>query len=161
MLQQFTTIMLLALSALLSACVAPTPSSSIIGLDKASLVKQLGKPQRERSYPEGERWDYSRGLEGIFTYFVYLDSNGIVSRYEQVLSEQNFARIKQGMTKADVIDIIGEAPRQHGIARGRGYVWGYRNFWYPGCIWFLVEFDAEDVVRSAGYSRRPQLAACR
>jgi hypothetical protein len=57
MLQQFTSIMLLALSALLSACVAPTPSSSIIGLDKASLVKQLGKPQRERSYPEGERWD--------------------------------------------------------------------------------------------------------
>jgi hypothetical protein len=57
--------MLLALSVLLCACVAPIPSSSIIGLDKASLINQLGKPQHEGIYPEGERWDYSRGLEGI------------------------------------------------------------------------------------------------
>jgi hypothetical protein len=120
MLRGLTQIMLLALSVLLCACVAPIPSSSIIGLDKASLINQLGKPQHEGIYPEGERWDYSRSLEGIFTYFVYLDSNGIVSRYEQVLSEKNFARIKPGMTKIQVIEIIREAPRHHSIARGRG-----------------------------------------
>lgn len=161
MLRRLTTIMLLPLSVLLCACVAPTPSSSIIGLDKTSLVKQLGKPQREASYPEGERWDYSRGQYGVYTYFVYFDPTGTVSRYELALSEERFSRIQPGMTKEDVIQLIGEAPRRHGIARHRGYVWGYRNFWSSACLWFLVEFDAEDVVRSAGYSRRPQLAACR
>ena len=160
MLRRLTTIMLLALSVLLCACVAPVPSSSIIGLDKASLEKQLGKPQRQGVYSEGERWDYSRGHYGVFTYFVYLDSNGIVSRYEQVLSEKNFALIKPGMTKADVIQIIGEAPKYHSIARGRGYVWSYRNLSHE-CIWFQIEFDPEHVVRSTGYNRRPQIATCR
>lgn len=160
MLRRLASIMLLALSILLCACVAPTPSSSIIGLDKASLVKQVGKPQREGIYADGERWDYSRGHYGVFTYFVYFDSNGMVSRYEQVLSEKNFARIKPGMTKADVIQMIGDAPKYHSIARGRGYVWSYRNL-SPECIWFQIEFDPEDVVRSTGYNRRPQIAACR
>jgi hypothetical protein len=152
---------LLVLSALLSACVAPVPTTAIIGLDKPALLQKLGKPKRESVYLDGERWDYSRGHEGIFMYFVHIDSEGRVARYEQVLSEENFARIKPGMTKAEVIDIIGEGPRYNGIARGRGSVWSYKNFWSSVCIWFQVEFDADHVVRSTGYNRRPTIAACR
>ena len=161
MLRRLTTITMLALAALLCACVAPVPSSSIIGLDRASLASKLGKPQREGVYQGTERWDYSRGHENIFTYFVYFDGDGRVTRYEQALSEENFARIKPGMTKAQVIELIGEAPRYHGIARDRGYVWSYRNFRSAVCIWFQIEFDPEHVVRSTGYNRRPQVAACR
>ncbi len=155
------TIALLVASALLSACVTPVPTAAIIGLDKEALLQKLGKPTREAMSQSGERWDYSRGHEGIFMYFVHIDSDGRVARYEQVLSEENFARIKSGMTKAEVIEMIGEAPRQNKIARGRGYVWSYKNFRSSVCIWFQIEFDPNHVVRSTGYNRRPAIAACR
>ena len=157
----FKKLALLVLLVLLAACVTPVPTTSIIGLEKPALLQKLGKPKRESVYMNVERWDYSRGYEGVFMFFVYFDRDGRVSRYEQVLTEENFARIKPGMTKTEVIDIIGEGPRYNGIARGRGYVFSYKNFWSSVCIWFQVEFDADHVVRSTGYNRRPAIAACR
>jgi hypothetical protein len=157
----FNKLILLVLSASLSACVTPVPTADIIGLDKPALLQKLGKPRREAVYLDGERWDYSRGHEGIFMYFVHIGRDGRVARYEQVLSDENFARIKPGMTKAEVIDIIGEGPRYNGIANGRGYVWSYKNFRSSVCIWFQIEFDPNHVVRSTGYNRRPTIAACR
>ncbi len=149
-----------ALSAFLFGCASPIPSPDIIGLDKASLLQKLGKPLRESIYEQGERWDYSRGPDGLNTYFIYIDKNDKVSRYEQVLTDTNFDRIKPGMTKAEVIQIIGDPPKRHSIGRDRGYVWSYRSF-STICIWFQVEFSTEDVVRSAGYNRRPSGIPCR
>lgn len=153
-------LMLFGVSALSLGCTASLPTPDIIGLDRITVIEKLGKPNRESVKNDGVRLDYSRGPDGLNTYFVYLDKNGKVRDYEQALSDSNFARIARGMTKAEVIEIIGDAPKQHIIARDRGYVWSYRSF-STICIWFQVEFSPEDIVRSTGYNRRPTGMPCR
>jgi hypothetical protein len=147
-------------SALMLGCNATFSVTDLVGLNKASVIQRLGKPQREKIATDGERWDYSRGADGLNTYFVFLDSDGKVSRVEQVLSETNFNRVQPGMTQAEVIDIIGDPPKRHLIGRDRGYVWSYRSF--PDmCFWFQIEFGLDDIVRSVGYNRRPTGIPCR
>jgi hypothetical protein len=152
--------MLSSVSALILGCTASLPNPDIIGLDRARVIEKLGQPNRESAKNDGVRLDYSRGPDGLNTYFVYLDRSGKVKDYKQVLSDSNFARIAPGMTRAEVIEIIGDAPKQHLIARDRGYVWSYRSF-STVCIWFQVEFSLEDIVRSTGYNRRPTGMPCR
>lgn len=153
---------LISLTLLLSlfGCTTSSPTPSIIGLDKSSLLQSLGKPIRVSTHGDGERWNYSRGTDGLSTYFIYIDREGKVSRYEQVLSDANFDRIKSGMTQDEVIKILGDPPKRHPLGRERGYVWSYRTF-DTICIWFQIEFRPDDVVRSTGYNRRPTGIPCR
>ena len=90
---------------------------------------------------------------GSDTYFIYVDNQDRVVRWEQVLTEERFDTIAQGMTKDQVIERIGITKITHGLARGRGYVWHYR-YTTPHCKSFVIEFTPEDIVRSAGYRIR-------
>ncbi len=136
------------------------PLSSYVGQGKSSLIRKQGPPMRTTVLPSGERLDYSRGPDGLNTFFVYLDNAGKVSKVEQVVTEENFKLIKPGMTRDEVINTLGDAPKRHEIGRDRGYVWSYRTL-STICIWFQIEFTAENIVRSSGYNRRPTGIACR
>ncbi len=98
---------------------------------------------------------YARGPFGKHTYFVYMDQDGLVERWVQVLHEKNFEQIKPGMTREEVVSIIGESKDAFGLARHRGYVWNYR-YVNPHCFWFQIEFTKEDIVRSTGYGKPPE-----
>ncbi len=148
------------LPALVAGCVATSPLSVSVGDSKSEVVRQLGKPMRETALAYGERLDYSRGPDGLNTYFVYLDNEGRMSRVEQSLTDTNFSRIQAGMSQAQVIEILGDPPKRHQIGRERGYVWSYRSF-STVCNWFQIEFTPEDIVRSADYNRRPAGIPCR
>ncbi len=130
------------------------------GKSRGEILAKFGKPMRSSLAPDGERLDYSRGPDGLNTYFLYLNHEGKVTRIEQALSENNFNRIQTGMSQSEVIEILGDPPKRHIIGRERGYVWSYRNF-STTCIWFQIEFTPEDIVRSAGYNRRPTGIPCR
>ncbi len=145
----------ISFSALISACAGYMPTDSMIGGDREQIIKTLGHPSNELSTSEGQVMIYPRGPSGKHTYFVYLDQNGTMSRWTQVLNEKNFTRIKPGMTRDEVISIIGESKVRDGIAFGRGYVWSWRyvNF---HCFWFRVEFTPENIVRSTMYQKPPE-----
>jgi len=149
-----TTIIILLIS-LLSACASYGPTNKLVGLSKDHIVAVLGKPSTELQSFDGQLLIYSKGPYGKETFFVYLNRDGVMQRWTQVLNEKNFERIVPDMTRDQVIEIIGDSKDRFGLARGRGYVWNYR-YVNPFCFWFQIEFAADDTVRSTGYSQPPE-----
>lgn len=152
MMHRYTLITLLFI-AITAGCAGYSPNKHIIGQDRAALVADMGQPEREYEVDGSKVLHFPRGPAGSHTYFVYLDSNDRVMKWEQVLTEDRFATIAPGMTKDQVIHILGITKITNGLARNRGYVWHYR-YDTPHCNSFVIEFTAEDVVRSASLRKR-------
>lgn len=136
-----------------AGCASYSPRSDLVGQSRATLVAQMGAPEREYPSQGLQKLHYPRGFAGSHTYFVYLDSNDRVVRWEQVLTEARFNTVRPGMTKQEVIDLLGVPSLTNGLARDRGYVWHYR-YETPACQSFVIEFTPEDTVRSPGYRIR-------
>jgi len=143
----------LIFACVLAGCAGYRPPADLIGQSRADLISRMGQPEREYPSPAGQKLHYPRGPAGSHTYFVYLDSSDRVIRWEQVLTEERFGTIRPGMTRDQVIDVLGIAKITNGLGRNRGYVWHYR-YDTPHCQSFVIEFTQEDVVRSAGYRLR-------
>ena len=144
---------LVCVATLVSGCAGYAPNAKIVGQTKAFVIQTLGQPERENLINGNIQLQFPRGPRGSHTYFVYLDAEERVTGWEQVLNEERFNQIAQGMTREQVIDLIGISRITHGLARERGYVWHYRYF-NQQCKSFVIEFTKEDVVRSAGYITR-------
>ena len=149
----FLTTFVLCVVATVSACAGYAPSADMVGQRREALIQQLGQPERETIADGKKKLQFPRGPGGSHTYFVYLNNEDRVADWEQVLTEARFNQIVPGMTKDQVVDLIGISRITHGLARERGYVWHYR-YWNTGCSSFVVEFALDDVVRSAGYRIR-------
>lgn len=136
-----------------SSCAGYAPSKTSIGQDRATLIASMGQPERIQTADGFEVLHYPRGPSGSHTYFVSIDDNGRVTKWEQVLTEERFNTISPGMTNEQVIGILGITKITHGLARNRGYVWHYR-YATPHCKSFVIEFTPDSTVRSAGYRIR-------
>jgi hypothetical protein len=145
-----------ALSVLvLYGCSGYAPHNTMLGSSRDQVIQVMGKPAIEISIPEGHVMQYPRGPFGKHTYFVHLNPDDKVIRWTQVLVEKNFARIRPGMHRDEVVATIGESKAVFGLARDRGYVWNYR-YVTPHCFWFQIEFASDDTVRSTGYGKPPE-----
>jgi hypothetical protein len=142
-------------SLLLYSCASYAPDDLMLGSSREQIVQILGQPTTELTGPDGKVMMYPRGPFGKHTYFVYLNRDGTMERWAQVLNEKNFGQISPRLNRSDVVATIGESKETFGLARNRGYVWSYR-YVNPHCFWFQVEFSAEDIVRSTGYSKSPE-----
>ena len=141
------------LIALLSGCAGYSPSRDIVGQDRAGLSASMGQPERQYEVDGFTVLHYPRGPAGSHTYFLYLGSDRRVVKWEQVLTEDRFNTIDSGMTKDQVIRVLGTTKITKDLARQRGYVWHYR-YETPHCKSFVIEFAPDDTVRSAGYRIR-------
>ena len=144
----------------LSACVTYAPSQALLGKSRQEIIRLMGPPSREIALDEGRRLVYPRGPYGRHTYFIDVDSADRVRRFEQVLTEKNFALIIPGMRSEAVLALIGDSREQFSLARERGFVWNYR-YVTPFCHWFQIEFDKEGAVRSTGYGPPPECRRAR
>lgn len=153
MFKSFKSLALSLLVVTLSGCAGYAPTDTLIGKTRDEAISVLGKPTREMTVNGNTQLHYPRGPAGSHTYFVTIGPDNTVTRWEQVLTEENFARIKAGMNKQTVLALIGETAIQNGLARNRGYVWSYR---YPTgeCRSFMIEFTPEDIVRSTEFRLR-------
>lgn len=139
----------------LSGCAVYRPDNQMLGAARGDLIQRLGLPTSELDAPEGRILVSAHGPFGKHTYFAYMNAESVMARWTQVLEEKNFDLIKPGMTRNEVVALIGESKVRDGIAFGRGYVWSWRyvNF---NCLWFRVEFTADDVVRYTMYQKPPE-----
>ncbi len=140
---------------LVGGCSTYGPSQQMIGQDRNALVARLGPPTSELAQGQETRLEYARGPYGRHTYFITLDHEGRVKRWEQVLHPAQFQKIVPRMTKAEVLNIIGQSFEVSLLGRNRGEVWSYR-YETPLCVWFQIEFSQEGVIRSAGDGIPPE-----
>ncbi len=160
MYSKLSTPILVFVAALLCGCAGYSPHQGHFGqpLDVAGesqdvLVARLGPPERALHIDGLRVLHFPRGPAGSHTYFVYVDNQDRVVKWEQVLTEERFNTIQPGMNQDEVVNLIGITKITNGLARNRGYVWHYR-YETPHCKSFVIEFTPEDTVRSSGYRFR-------
>jgi hypothetical protein len=153
MLNLFRIPLTIGLSVIICGCAGYAPSPDLVGQQSSALTQVLGQPERESIVDGKKRLHFPRGPAGSHTYFVYLDDEDRVLGWEQVLTEERFAQVAPGMTKEQVIELIGISKITHGLGRQRGFVWHYRYFNHQ-CKSFVIEFTLQNIVRSAGYITR-------
>ena len=101
------------------------------------VVRMKGPPAVEIANPDGSKnMAYPRGYFSGQTFMVRVGRDGLVQSVEQVLNDERFYRIVPGITRDDVLRLIGppietmEFPRLQQVAWEYRYrdSWGYDAF---------------------------------
>jgi hypothetical protein len=122
--------LLIGCSTLSTALVKP-------GQTEGEMVAVMGQPTGRYAMAAGvQRVEYAKGPYGRATYMVDLDGGGRVTAVEQVLTPQNFAKVPNGMSSQDLLQLLGR-PSDKARERGNRETWSWR---YPtsDCLWARV-----------------------
>jgi hypothetical protein len=143
----------LVLTALVGACAG---SAFRAGQTEPELLSHAGRPTGRYSMPGGgQRLEYATGPMGRQTWMVDLDAQGRVVRWAQVLNEATFQQVTDGMSRDDLLRLIGR-PAQRVPERMNRETWYWR---YPTneCLWFGVTVLPPDgrVQHGGGYMIDP------
>ncbi|WJF88906.1 outer membrane protein assembly factor BamE [Paraburkholderia bonniea] len=120
---------------------------------EAQIRQQMGRPETERTFADGSRrFEYPRGPQGLNTYMVDLNRDGVLRSITQVLNAETFAQVRPGMSEDDVRLLLGK-PGEVAEYRLKGEtVWSWK--WREGGVnqegMFNVHFDtAHQVVTTS------------
>ncbi len=130
---------------LLAACAGPrgiVPAQSTLADVRASL----GSPTDIRFDGNGEElWEYARGPMGTETYLIRAGRDGRVKNVTQLLTEEQFNKIRPGQSdKAAVRNLLGRPSDQLFLHNGTSWIWFVR----PGPQYghMVVHFGPDDIV---------------
>jgi outer membrane protein assembly factor BamE (lipoprotein component of BamABCDE complex) len=140
---------LFALAAPLAGCANIDAVSS--GMPAQQVQAKLGTPDTVRKNPDGsEVWEYPGGPLGRQTYMVTLGSDRSVREIHQVLSDEYFSRVRAGMSRDEVRQLLGKPGEIMVFSARDEEVWSWR-YQQQNPMFFNVLFD-----RSAGTVRSSQ-----
>lgn len=144
------------LSALTAGCInMRSPTTLAPGADPDAIRQQLGEPTGRYALADGvQRLEYARGPYGRETWMLDVDAQGRLIKATQVLAEPNFATIKAGMTRDEVLQRIGRPGNVGYVGRQKQTVWNYR-YASPFCQWFQVGLSQAGIVEDTGYGPDP------
>jgi len=134
----------------LSACGREGVWSGDFGLDKlqkgvateAQVRSLMGEPDSVHEDGGGIRTlEYPKGPQGITTWMVRIDADGVMSGYEQVLTDQQFARVQVGMTREQVRRVLGRPRSVVPFQRKQEEVWDWKYQQAHEQRLFNVHFD--------------------
>lgn len=115
----------------------------------------MGAPSGQYALAEGRsRLEFARGPYGKHTYMLDFDASGRMTSWRQVLTEEDFSRIRPGQTRDHVLQSIGHPSDVRDLSFQKRTLWSYR-YASVFCQWFQVSFDRQDVVVEAGYGPDP------
>ena len=136
---------------LIGACDQQGRPIQEFGLDKLSkgistegdVRSVMGQPDMVREEGDGSRTlEYPKGPAGHRTWFFTIGKDGKLMDYRQVLTEENFARIKPGMSMDEVRRTLGK-PRsvaQYKLKNEEVWDWAYLQSTQKTRL-FNVHFD--------------------
>ena len=154
----------LILGSLLAGCaIGPwSPRGVPPGAPRAEVLRIMGPPTGVYTMPDGhERLEYNHMPAGRETFMIDLDAAGRMAHWENVLDEHHFAAIQPGMSRADVLRLIGPPSFTSNYHRPEpGFTWNY-GFETPlRCVVFQVAFSEATgkVVEPGAYPSDPRCA---
>jgi len=139
----------LLLACLLAACAGMDGASLKPGVSTESDGHQaMGAPALVLPNGDGSRsLAYPTGPLGLQTRMVRVAADGRVQSVESVLNEDHFYRVRPGLTRDDILRMIGPPSERMEFPRMQQVSWDYRfqDTWGYVAI-FSVIFDANGVV---------------
>jgi len=136
----------------LSACATPLIHSPVFETESQILAAR-GSPTRVWENPDGTRTlEYATQPYGWTCWMYTVDRDGRIVEQHDALLPENLARVKPGMTKAEVDRLLGAHRREHFYSLSGEEVWDWniRNEW-RGVLFtlFNVHFKGEVVERTS------------
>ncbi|KMY86647.1 putative lipoprotein [Candidatus Paraburkholderia calva] len=116
---------------------------------EAQILDQMGKPETERTFTDGsKRFEYPRGSAGTTTWFVDLDRNGRFVSATQMLTAENIARVRPGMTMDQVRRLPGKPTQiaEFPLKKERVWSWHWLEEGANRNAMFNVHFDPSGTV---------------
>jgi 2-polyprenyl-6-methoxyphenol hydroxylase-like FAD-dependent oxidoreductase len=111
---------------------------------EADVRREFGEPVTLTVRQDGSRvFEYPRQPEGWTNYRIVVGADGKMSSLRQLLNEDNFARVKPGMTKQQVRELLGRPARTQRYDLKQEEVWEWRFKPLNEARLFSVTFDRE------------------
>lgn len=138
---------------LLGACAAYSGYGLKPGEDGLeNILRVMGQPAMRWQDSDGSaQLAYPHGPMGYHTYMVHIGADGKLQKIENVLNEKNFARIQTGMTKEEVLRILGPSPSGwtiHFAARDElAWEWRYCDAWNMAARFDVLFDNSKSTVR--------------
>ena len=130
----------------LGACATLQPPTATPGQTEAEVLARLGTPTSRYTLPAGaQRLEYATGPYGRTTLMVDLGPDGRVTASQQVLTEANFAKVRDGMRRDEVLLLLGRPADKAGEYMNR-QTWSWRYPTYE-CQWARITFEPDGRVR--------------
>jgi|SRR5665213_1183838 len=123
----------------LAGCASFDGSSLRAGASEADVVRTMGEPALRLANPDGSRaLVYPHGPLGIKTYIARLGRDGVLIHVDSVLNDDQFFHVQAGMTRDEVLRMIGPPGDTMAFARSNQVAWDYR---YMDTWGYLAEFS--------------------
>jgi hypothetical protein len=136
----------LALAAGLVACDRTAKLEEGVSTE-AQVRAEFGEPFTVVIGPDGTRTlEYPRQPEGWTNYRIHIGPDGTMSSLRQLLNPDNFARVKPGLTREQVRQLLGRPAQTTPYALKQEEVWDWRFKQGAGgemSKLFSVTFDAQ------------------
>jgi len=138
-----------ALGAALIAGCALGGAPASLGQTHDEVQAHMGTPTGRYRLPEGgQRLEYAHGPRGRETWMVDMDPSGHVTRVAQVLQDEYFAQVADGMPEDALLRLLGRPADRAGEWQHRE-TWSWR-FHTNDCLWFRVTLSADRKVIHGG-----------
>ena len=112
----------------------------------------MGPPTMEWRDPDGSvTLEYPRTPNGIVNYMIDFGPDEILREVRQVLTEANFAKVKEGMTRDEIRRLLGQPAHELYFSLKKEHVWDWKTKSETGYDHFFnVHFDESGhVVRTS------------
>ncbi len=119
---------------------------------EADVRARFGEPEKVWDAPGGTRvFEYNRQPSGHRNYMISIGPDGKMSALRQVLTPENFGRVKPGMPMEDIRRMLGKPMKVTPFALKKEIAWDWRYLEPPNrSMVFTVYFNPDQyVVRTA------------
>lgn len=93
----------------------------------AEVVEKMGKPTMEWQEGGNKVWEYPFTPEGVHNYMLTIGPDGILKAMEQVLTPENFARVRPGMTRQEIRRLLGKPASTQLLELKQEEVWEWKE----------------------------------
>lgn len=125
----------------------------------AEVRERFGPPQMEWRNADGSvTWEFTRQPEGTECFMITIGPDGILQRIDQVLNEQQFARVQRGMVGDEVRRLLGKPASRQFLQLKQETVWEWLiDVPAPGGdrVYFTVNFNTDGRVTGTGRYVKP------